>query len=45
MYLMAGLLVVGFICNFFIKAVHERHHMKARDIDAEVEAAPAFGGR
>ncbi|HTW38450.1 MAG TPA: OFA family MFS transporter [Steroidobacteraceae bacterium] len=27
MYIMAALLVVGLICNFFIKAVHERHHM------------------
>ena len=28
MYLMAGLLVVGFICNACIKAVNERHYMK-----------------
>jgi hypothetical protein len=28
MYIMAGLLIVGFICNFFIKAVNERYHMK-----------------
>ena len=28
MYIMAGLLVVGFICNFLIKAVHHRFHMK-----------------
>jgi MFS family permease len=27
MYVMAALLVIGFLCNFFIKAVHERHHM------------------
>ena len=27
MYIMAGLLVVGFFCNFFIKAVHHRFHM------------------
>lgn len=27
MYVMAGLLVIGFLCNLFIKAVHERHHM------------------
>jgi MFS family permease len=27
MYLMAGLLVVGFFCNFFIRDVHSRHHM------------------
>jgi MFS family permease len=31
MYIMAGLLVVGFICNFFIKAVHARFHMKTND--------------
>ncbi|HET8996554.1 MAG TPA: OFA family MFS transporter [Acetobacteraceae bacterium] len=27
MYIMAGLLIVGLICNLFISAVHERHHM------------------
>jgi MFS family permease len=27
MYIMAALLVVGFLCNLFIRAVHERHHM------------------
>jgi MFS family permease len=41
MYLMAGLLVVGFICNACIKAVNERHHM--RDEPA-VQAAAATGG-
>jgi MFS family permease len=35
MYVMAVLLVVGFICNFFVTAVHERHHMKLRDAEAE----------
>ena len=29
MYIMAGLLIVGFICNLFIKAVHHRFHMKS----------------
>jgi MFS family permease len=29
MYIMAGLLVIGFICNACVKAVHDRHHMKA----------------
>jgi MFS family permease len=29
MYIMAGLLVIGFICNALVSAVHERHHMKA----------------
>jgi MFS family permease len=38
MYIMAGLLVIGFICNFMIKAVHARYHMKANE--AERSAAP-----
>jgi hypothetical protein len=29
MYIMAGLLVIGFICNFFVKAVNSRFHMAA----------------
>ena len=28
MYIMAALLVIGFICNLMIKAVHHRFHMK-----------------
>jgi hypothetical protein len=28
MYIMAGLLFIGLLCNLAIKAVHERHHMK-----------------
>jgi MFS family permease len=43
MYLMAGLLVVGFICNVFVKSVHQRFHMRAVEADAEVEGAPVFG--
>jgi MFS family permease len=31
MYIMAGLLVIGFICNALVRAVHERHHLKADD--------------
>ncbi|HEX2941063.1 MAG TPA: MFS transporter, partial [Rhodopila sp.] len=31
MYVMAGLLVIGFICNMFIRPVHERYHMPADD--------------
>ena len=27
MYIMAGLLFVGFLCNYFMTAVHERHHL------------------
>ena len=31
MYIMAGLLVIGFICNALVRAVNERHHLKADD--------------
>ena len=34
MYIMAGLLVIGFLCNLFIRAVHERHHMVEDESDA-----------
>ncbi len=43
MYIMAGLLVVGFFCNLFVKAVHHRFHMhpehEAEEAQAEVAAA------
>lgn len=29
MYIMAGLFVIGFVCNLFVKAVDSRFHMKA----------------
>jgi MFS family permease len=38
MYIMAGLLVIGFICNFFVKAVAERYHMKPNDPRAHDQA-------
>jgi len=42
MYIMAGLLVIGFLCNLLVKAVHQRHHMSPeRDRD---EAALAAAG-
>jgi MFS family permease len=37
MYIMAGLLVIGFLCNLMVKAVDSRFHMK----DAELEPAGA----
>jgi MFS family permease len=40
MYIMAGLLVIGFICNFFVKAVDARFHMKEAD-DRGLEPAGA----
>jgi hypothetical protein len=45
MYVMAALLVIGFICNFFVKSVSQRFHMRAVEAEDEVEAAPVFGGR
>jgi MFS family permease len=44
MYVMAGLLVVGFLCNFLVRPVHERFHMRAVQAEAKVEAAPVFAG-
>src|SRR5580693_1399164 len=41
MYVMAGLLVVGFICNAMIRAVDERHYMKPESAD---DAIAALGG-
>jgi MFS family permease len=31
MYIMAGLLVIGFICNLLVKAVNSKYHMKEGD--------------
>jgi MFS family permease len=33
MYVMAMLLVVGFVCNFFIKEVSHHHHMSAEELE------------
>jgi hypothetical protein len=51
MYIMAGLLVIGFVCNLLVKAVHDRFHMPADrqgaegalDVAAEAGAAVAAG--
>jgi MFS family permease len=34
MYIMAGLLVVGFICNYLMKSVDDRHYMKLQPATA-----------
>ena len=39
MYIMAGLLVVGFIANFLIRAVDDRHHMDLETVDDAVGVA------
>jgi MFS family permease len=41
MYIMAGLLVIGFICNSMIKAVHARYHMSDTDSRAHDATAAA----
>jgi hypothetical protein len=34
MYVLAALLVAGFLCNLFVRAVDARHHMETQgDID------------
>jgi MFS family permease len=34
MYIMAGLLFLGLICNLFMHPVHERHHLKGQEAQA-----------
>jgi MFS family permease len=41
MYLMAGLLVVGFLANLAVRPVPERYHMSEADLARERELAPA----
>jgi MFS family permease len=41
MFIMAGLLVVGFICNLMIKPVAEREFMTQAELDAELGPAAA----
>jgi MFS family permease len=41
MYVMAGLLVIGFICNALIKAVDARHYIKTPERDTASQAAVA----
>jgi MFS family permease len=38
MYVMAVLLIVGFICNWFVTAVHRKHYMKLQRAQASAEA-------
>jgi hypothetical protein len=39
MYILAGLLVVGFICNLMVKPVAERYYMTQDELD---RAQPPF---
>ncbi len=43
MYVMAALLVIGFFCNLFIKAVHQRYHMKPESDDSSGDGGGSRG--
>lgn len=43
MYIMAALLVVGFLCNLFIRPVHEKHHMPQDEVTETDAIALASG--
>jgi len=43
MYLMAGLLALGFLCNLLIRPVHEKHHMDRDEIDDAVSIGNGAG--
>jgi hypothetical protein len=36
MYLMAGLLIIGFVCNLAVRPVAERHYMSDEQLSAEL---------
>ncbi len=35
LYILCGLLVIGFVCNLLIKPVSEKHYMTAQELEAE----------
>lgn len=43
MYILAGLLVIGFICNWMIRPVDEKHYMSEEDLAAERKLAHEAG--
>jgi MFS family permease len=48
MFILAGLLAVGFVCNWLVKPVDAKHHMTREQLEAgvkpvEVRAAPSSG--
>jgi MFS family permease len=45
MYILAGLLVIGFICNLLVKPLDERHYMSHEELDAAQGKPPAMGKR
>jgi hypothetical protein len=45
MYIMAALLVIGFVCNFLVKAVDKKYHMKPEEDDAALDVAGEAAAR
>jgi hypothetical protein len=43
MYIMAGLLVIGFICNLLVKAVDKRFHMRSEAEAGSPQLGAAVG--
>ena len=43
MYILAGLLVIGFICNWMIRPVDEKHYMSEEELAAERKLAHESG--
>jgi MFS family permease len=47
MFILAGLLAVGFVCNWLVKPVDSKHHMSKEQLDADVKpiavGAPVSG--
>ena len=41
MYVLAGLLVVGFFCNLAVRPVADRFYMSDADLERERSTAPA----
>ena len=41
MYLMAGLLVIGFVCNLFVARAHPRYYVNPAESPAELAPAKA----
>lgn len=43
MYIMAGLLLVGFVCNLLMRPVDDRHHMPVEEMDGLMPAGSRRG--
>jgi hypothetical protein len=44
MYIMCGLLLIGFLCNLFMRPVHERHHYRGQEQITPAAARPSLAG-